>query len=183
MRDLSPDFATACQAGDIYPALLVYLDFLDDPLRCWTGLGPLEWAGHTYLGFGNLGEVPPVEEYSDIRAGVLNLGLTGVPNHALSGVSDLVFKKRTAEIHLAMFAGGDSPELIGVELLLRGTMDTLKLKRGPSTSSFELALANELARLRDSWGLLYTDPHQRQLYPDDTSLRFVQSFQDLTIKF
>lgn len=182
MRDLSPAFATAIQGRDITPALLVYLDVLGDPLRGWTGIGPLEWAGHTWQGFGALAGVEPIEEYSEIRAGALTLALTHVPGHALSGLPSITYKRRAAEIHLALF-DGDSSDLLAVELLFRGTMDTLTIERGPETTTLKLALTNELARLRDTWGSLYTDAHQRSLYPSDTSLRFIPALQDFRIKF
>ena len=182
MRDLSPTFAAAIQTRDVTPALLVYLDILGDPLRAWTGLGPLEWAGNTYLGFGMLAGVEPIEEYSEIRAGGLTLTLTQVPGHALSGLPTLTYKRRAAEIHLGLF-DGDSRNLLAVELLFRGTMDTLTVERGPETTTLKLALTNELARLRDTWGALYTDTHQRAIHPTDTALRFIPSLQDFRIKF
>ena len=181
MRDLSPDFAEAIQTREISPALFVYLDFEGDPLRCWTGLGPVEWAGNTWLGFGQLAGVEPIEEYSEIRAGALKLTLTQVPNAALSYLAAVTYKRRAAEIYLALF-DGDSRNLVGVELLMRGTMDTLSLSRSPESSTLKLSVVNELARLRDSWGSLYTDAHQLAAYPGDTGLRFVASLQDVTIK-
>jgi hypothetical protein len=181
VRDLSPDFAEAIQTREITPALFVYLDFLGDPLRAWTGLGPVEWNGHTWLGFGMLGGVEPIEEYSDIRAGSLPLRLTEVPNTAISDLASLTYKRRAAEIYLAAF-DGDSRNLLAVELLMRGRMDFMTLSRAPESSTIKLVVVNELARLRDSWGALYTDAHQRAAYPSDTALRFVASLQDVTIK-
>ena len=181
MRDLSPAFLEAIQDKDVTPALFVHLDFLGDPLWAWTGLGPVVWNAHTWLGLGALAGVDPVEEYSDIRAGNVKLTLTEIPNEALSGLAEVVYKRRLAEIYLAMFEG-DSRNLLGVELLMRGKMDTLQLSRAPEASTLKLTVGNELARLRDSEGSLYTDAHQQALYPGDTSLRFVASLQDITIK-
>lgn len=183
MRDLSPDFAAAVASAEITPATLVFLDFAGDPVRIWTGLGPLEWAGETWQGIGSFGSVEPVEEYSDIRSGAVGLALNSVPNTTLYTLKDLVFKGRTAEVWLALFDPAAGPaELIGVELMLRGTMDVLKLHRTPDKSTITLSIINELSRLRDTWGALYTDPHQQALYPGDTSLRFVASMQDLQIR-
>ncbi|MEK7952790.1 hypothetical protein [Luteolibacter soli] len=181
MRDLSPDFADAIQTSAITPALLVHLDILGDPLFAWTGLGPVVWNGHTWLGLGCLAGVEPIEEYSDIRAGSLKLSLTEIPNQLLSELAGIVYKRRLAEVYLALFLG-DTRTLIGVELLMRGKMDTLQLSRAPEGSTLRMTVGNELARLRDSEGSLYTDAHQQGLYPGDTSLRFVASLQDITIK-
>ena len=181
MRDLHPDFATAVATSEISPAILTFLDFEGQPLRAWTGLGPLEWNGEIFLGLGHLADVAPLEEYSEIRAGSLELTLSKVPTTALSDLRTINFKRRTAEIYLALFTA-DTRELIGVELLLRGTMDTLRINRGPTESTIRLTIANELAKLKKSWSSLYTDAHQRTLHPEDTGLRFVASMQDLTIR-
>ncbi|RYG16305.1 hypothetical protein EON82_25170 [bacterium] len=183
MRDLSPDFAEAIKTREITPALFVYLDVLGDPLHAWTGLGPVEWNGHTWLGLGSLAGVEPIEEYSDVRAGSLKLTLSPVPDSvfATNNLAEITYKRRTAEIYLALF-DGDSRNLVGVEMLMRGSMDTLQLSRAPEASTIKLAVVNELARLRDSWGSLYTDAHQRAVHPTDTGLRFVASLQDVTIK-
>jgi hypothetical protein len=183
MRDLSPEFQTAIAAGSVIPALLVYLDFAGDPLRAWTGLGSIEWEGEDWLGLGNLGEVGVIEEYSEIRAGTVDLKLLQVPGTALADAASLTYKRRAAEIHLALLdADSPAPAILHACLLFRGTMDTLELDRQPGSSSFTLTLANELARLRDSWGLLYTDSDQQRLFPGDTSLRFVPSLQDKQVR-
>lgn len=183
MRDLSPTFAAAVAASAICPAILVFLDFEGAPVRLWTGIGSLSYEGETWLGMGNLASVEPLEEYSEIRSGSLGLSLNSVPNHLLSEVTSLNFQRRAAEIHLALFHPEyDNHTLIGVNLLLRGTMDTITISRAPESSTIKLSIANELARLRDSWGALYTDPHQRAAHPGDSGLRFIASLQDLEIR-
>ena len=183
MRQLSPGTLSAIAADTVVPALMVYLDFAGDPFRAWSGLGPLDWSGHTWQGVGDLGEVGGIEEYSEIRAGTVDLRLNQIPGTALADALSLVYKRRAAEIYLAFLDPTEvSFEPLGVELLFRGTMDVLKLDRRPAASSFTLTLANELARLRDSWGLLYTDADQQRLYPGDTGLRFVPSLQDKKIR-
>lgn len=182
MRDLHPFFAAAVAQNAVAPAILVYLDFEGQPLRVWSGVGPLSHDGHLWLGIGTLGGVDPVEEYSEVRAGTINLTLTHIPSETLSTVKDLIFKRRAAEIHLALFTLTDNPTLIGTDLLLRGTIDTLQLNRDTASSTIRVTIANELSRLRDSWGALYTDPHQRALHPDDTGLRFIANMQDLNIR-
>ncbi|MCW1915994.1 hypothetical protein OJ996_20570 [Luteolibacter sp. GHJ8] len=183
MRDLSPEFLAAIRADSVVPALLVYLDFAGDPFRAWTGLGPVEGLGHTWQGVGNLGEVGGIEEYSEIRAGTVELRLSRIPGTALADAFTLTYKRRAAEIHLVLLdEESDAPAVLHSALLFRGSMDTLELDRQPGESSFTLVLANELARLKDSWGLLYTDSDQQRLFPGDTSLRFVPSLQDKKVR-
>lgn len=183
MRDLSAPFLAAIASDSVIPALLVYLDFAADPLRAWSGLGTIAWEGHDWTGLGNLGEIGGIEEYSEIRAGTVELKLLKVPGTALADAASLVYKRRAAEIHLALLdADSPAPAILHACLLFRGTMDTLELDRQPRASTFTLTLANELARLRDSWGLLYTDSDQQRLFPGDTSLRFVPSLQDKQVR-
>lgn len=183
MRDLAPEFAAAAKARTVAPSLMVYLDFEGEPMRAWTGVGPLEYGGHTWSGLGEFASVDALDEYSEIRAGSVGMQLTGVPNHLLSELRNLVYKHRAAEIYLALFDSSSEPmELIGVELLLRGTMDVFTISRSPSGSTLKISVANELSRLKSSWGLLYTDAHQQAAFPGDTGLRFVASMQDLDIR-
>lgn len=183
MRELSAPFALAIAADSIVPVLLVYLDFAGDPFRAWSGLGTVEWAGEEWLGVGNLGEVGAIEEYSEVRAGSVDLRLLKIPGTALAEAGSLVYKRRAAEIHLGLLDGASNPPAILFStLLFRGTMDTLELDRQPQSSSFTLTLANELARLKDSWGVFYTDTDQQRFFPGDTGLRFVPSLQDKQIR-
>lgn len=76
---------------------------------------------------------------------------------------------------------GDTRELIGVESIFKGTMDTMSISRSPQSSSIQLNISNELARLRDTGGSIYSDAHQQRLFPGDTSLRFIQSIQDVKV--
>lgn len=181
MRDLHPDFAAACAGEEVTPAMLAFLDIENEPVRVWSGVGVLHYAGEAWQGTGSFGTVDAIEEYSEIRAGSVNLTLTEVPNHALSSLATLNFKGRRVELLLAMFVG-DSHDLIGVEVLMRGEMDVLTVLRKPKGTTLKLTLTNELAKLRQSWGLIYTDADQQTLHPGDTGLRFVQSIQDVDIK-
>jgi hypothetical protein len=167
-------------ASEVTPAMLAFLDIEGDPVRVWSGVGVLHYAGESWQGTGSFGAVDAIEEYSEIRAGSVNLTLTEVPNHALSSLGTLKFKGRRAELLLAMFAG-DSHDLIGVETLMRGAMDVLKVQRKPKGTTLNLTLTNELAKLRESWGQIYTDADQQTLHPGDSGLRFVQSIQDVDI--
>lgn len=180
MRDLSPDFLAAVRSASVSPAMLVSLDFEGSPVYVWSGIGNFGWDSKVWQGVGSLAQIAPIEEYSDIRAGSLQLTLTNVPNTALSSVPSLIFKRRTAKIFLAMFVG-DTRELIGVESIFKGTMDTMSISRSPQSSSIQLNISNELARLRDTGGSIYSDAHQQRLFPGDTSLRFIQSIQDVKV--
>jgi len=160
--------------------MLVHLDFEGAPAYCWNGLGDLFWNSVNWTGLGNCASVEPIEEYSEVRAGSLNLTLTQVPNTTLADARETIYKGRLVEIHLALLVR-DTHELIGVETLFRGTMDVLSIDRKPTSTTLKLTCVNELARLRDTEGWLYTAAHQAKLYPGDTGCRHVASIQDLKI--
>lgn len=181
MRDLAYNFIQAAESGTVSPFILAHLDFMEDPLYAWTGLGSINYAGHIYHGIGGFGDIGTVEEYSEPRAGTQTLTLTHVPNKLLSSIHNLTFKGRAYSMALAFFdAAGD---LIGVEPLTSGTIETLTIKRRPDTSTIEARVTNELAILKKTWGHTLTDADHQKLNPGDTALRFVASLQDLKISF
>jgi hypothetical protein len=73
MRDLHPDFATAVATSEISPAILTFLDFEGQPLRAWTGLGPLEWNGQIFLGLASVSRSSSNPEHLVIAAELHNL--------------------------------------------------------------------------------------------------------------
>lgn len=181
MRDLHPEFEAIIQTQELSRAYLCFLDFEEEPLYAWSGLGMLHYGGFNWYGFGALWEMSGIEEYSDIRAGQFRISATHVPNVALSGVHELTFKGRAVEFSIALF--DESDQIVAVQTLVRGTMETLVIKRRPQGSRIEVGVTNELARLKKSWGYNLTDAHQRELHPGDTGLQYVASLQDLTISF
>jgi len=56
--------AAAATAPVVVPVVLCELDFATGPVRVWTGLGPLSWAGLTFEGVGDLGAMSEVRRRS-----------------------------------------------------------------------------------------------------------------------
>lgn len=53
--------------GQIAQAVLVHMDFKDNPKRWWSGIGPLTHAGHNWMGAGDIIKISDLEEqYSPV---------------------------------------------------------------------------------------------------------------------
>lgn len=97
----------AVTAKTIYPAWVIRLDILGDPVQVWTGRGPLTLTGtgdsaldgYTFEGIGLIGEIG---EVTDTREGsdTLRLGLPGVDLQD-DALRQVVFDQRTWQFRRA----------------------------------------------------------------------------------
>jgi hypothetical protein len=53
-RDLTPGFAAALAARDLRPVIFYEGAFASGPLRLWSGLSAIDWAGQSWSGAGAL---------------------------------------------------------------------------------------------------------------------------------
>ncbi|MDF1627038.1 MAG: hypothetical protein P1U84_12210 [Parvibaculaceae bacterium] len=157
------------------PAVFVELDFLDAPVRAWSGRGSILWAGKVFVGVGLLGEGIRLERRGGVEVETLQLRLNGVPleNKALAMASHL-YQGRDADVWLAHLTEAGS--LVGDPLLLHsGPMDFMVVTEGAETASITLSVPSELIRLNQALRYFYTGEDQRSLTGDanDTFFDFI----------
>ncbi|MFD2101864.1 hypothetical protein ACFSKJ_00295 [Tabrizicola soli] len=80
-RDLTPDFALALAERDLRPVIFFEGHFASGPLRLWSGLGEIGWAGESWSGAGALLGLGAIEETSEVVAGGTSVSLSGIPPH------------------------------------------------------------------------------------------------------
>ena len=182
-RDLGVSATAAISSGEVAPAIACYLDFENDPVYAWTGTSDIDAQGETWKGLHNAASFDFIQETSDIRISNVNLTLSKVPNEILGDVSAYNYKDREARLFMVLL---DPDDMAGDPLLwltiFHGDMDQLAADVQPASSTIELTVINRLARLKHSWGELYSDADQQQLFPGDTSMRFMQDLQDVKIE-
>ena len=66
----------------------IYLDFESAPVRAHSGVGTIQWDGHDWLGFGDLGTISQVAENIDVQPARVRLTLSGVPSELVSVTLD-----------------------------------------------------------------------------------------------
>lgn len=182
-RELTPDFVERIASYSITPVYFISLDILPDPVRVWTGLGPIQFKGETWLGGLGIGSVEPIKESAVIKAETLKFSLFADPQAGidLSELGDKTYHGRRAEVYLALL--GDDMLPVVSDLSFCGLMQTMAVKLGEDRYVIELTAANELIRLRQVWGSLHSGSDQKSLHPDDTSHRFIPAIQNVTISF
>jgi len=165
----------ALNRAEVRAALLIALDFASGPMRLFTGLGTISWAGTTYTGAGTLLGVSSIEETGEVRSTVTTLTLSGVPTTLidLAQTEGEGWQGRRATIHLATFdETGRALEGEPVQLLA-GRMDQLSYSEG-ETASFALTIESRLVDLERPRVRRYTDEDQQAEYPGDLAFAYVE---------
>jgi hypothetical protein len=168
-RVMTPAMAAALQGPVVHMALLAALEFADETVYVWTGIGPTTWNGMTFTGIGDFGEVGAISEDSSVEAKGVSISLSGIPS-ALVG--DVMFQTRVlgnAQIWLALYDA--SLTLIADPFLsYQGKMDAPELSDDAKTCTCTIALENILVDLNRECYRRYTDEDQ-QLDLADTLTR------------
>ncbi len=69
---------TESEATEYAPFAMVRLDLPSGTVRFFTGIGELSWNSQTWTGAGDLGVIGPIESGTDLKAGSVQVGLTGL---------------------------------------------------------------------------------------------------------
>jgi len=183
MRDISLLNEEQLSASLSIPVLFFRGDFRTDTIYLWSGLGNIEWGGHTWLGVGDFGQITDVVESGDVRANGLNVALTGIPQELISLVLQEVRWTQDCDIYLG-FMEDDSGTFALVDdpvLLFKGKMDAPVLDEGADTATITISIESRLIDLERPRVRRYTDQDQKQLFPGDRGLEYVASLQDKNI--
>lgn len=82
------------------PVLFAELDFPSGMVRMFSGIGTIEWGGHTWTGAGNLGVIGGLEENSELARKTVTYTLTGVPNSIISVALNDSYQGRAARAYI-----------------------------------------------------------------------------------
>jgi hypothetical protein len=154
-------------------AILVRFDF-PEPLYVHSRTGEIEYDGNTYLGMGEFGSIAAINEDNELSAQRVSMTLSNIDGYWNSKVltDGMQYQNKKCYIYLALL--DEQREIIGEPIIImKGTTGNLTF-----TDSSESAISIEVANYFTTWNrtanLRYTDTQQRELYPNDTGLRFVQ---------
>ena len=94
-RDLTSDFAAALAERDLRPVIFFEGAFASGPVRLWSGLGEIGWAGESWSGAGALLGLGSIEETSEVVAGGTSVSLSGIPPSLVQmGFDDVTAPRR-----------------------------------------------------------------------------------------
>ncbi len=204
-RQIDPALLASIVGKHSYPAILAEFDFDSGTVGVWTGLGELQWDGHTFTGLGNFVSMSAITETQDMIANSLVFNLNGIsPDLTAAGLQERVRGRPcrvwlgTAETNVQAGLEDDSG-VVGLEeggyiimenrtadtpyMLWQGLMNVIRGKVVIPVSELTLSAENILILLRRSRERRYTDADQQAKYPGDKFFEFTPQLQDKEITF
>jgi hypothetical protein len=172
----------ALESNAIRPAFAAIITFKSQTVYVWSGVGNLVYAGNTYLGVGDFGEVGGITEGSDVQAYGTSLTLSGIdPNLLSESLADI---ELGAPVTLYFLLLDQNAAIIGTPYpLFVGTVDKPTLSIGTDTLRITLSLENRLSNLQRANQRRYTAADQGLYFPDDNGFNWVESLNDQALKW
>jgi hypothetical protein len=176
-RTLTTAMQTALSASVLRCALLVSLQFADNTIYVWSGIGPMTWNGNTYQGVGSLGSISTISEDSTVEAKSVTFELSGIPS---SLVSEVLWETRLLYTAQAYFALWDANgNLIDTPVLsYQGKMDQPTIEDNGQTCTISISTENVLVDLNRACYRRYTNDDQQIDLPEQ--LKKINSDSDTT---
>ena len=194
----SPEEAALLAAGTVRVATLVDLEFggvapEGGPVYIWNGFGTRDFAGRTYLGAGDLGQIEGLEEARLPVSHQVTFTLSGVPDSPADILAKVlestdIVQGRLAVVSLQLFdgawaaAGAPIPIYFGVMMPPRVTREAATETTGARRV---LTLPTEnlfFGRGRPAAGR-YTDREQQTRYPGDKFCEYTAQLVNLSINW
>jgi hypothetical protein len=158
---------------------MVSLSF-SSPVYLWTGYGSIVYNSITYQGLGSLGTISTIEETSDLSAKGITMQLSGVPTSLISIALTEDYQGRNCSVMFGVL--NNSSALVSDPIIIfSGRMDVMTINDDGQTASISMNAENRLVDFRRAREVRYTDAEQKNLYPSDKGLEFVNAIQEKEI--
>ena len=184
MGFLPQTIAEQAAGRQVLASELVFLDFLDQPMRYWRGAGRLRTNnGAIWEGTNGLGEISGLDQPLGTIAPSASLTLSGVDQRVvvLSRQQSDRVTGRKCQIYLQFFTAAWAP-LDNPLPIWAGEMDRLTYDwKGENTYSVTLSVEGKWTGRRKSPFGFYTDTDQKRRFPGDRGLEQVASLVSKTI--
>jgi hypothetical protein len=192
-RSLSPTFlAQLPSTGASSPAFFVVLNFLNETLYVWGGIGSITPTGpaysslstfpygQTWTGLGWLGKLSAIPGTTKVQAQSVTLALSGIPSGLVNEAIGQVRITGTATVFLAFL---DSSGLVIPDpiQLFSGSLDVPTLDDSGSTSTISITAENPLLTLNEAPNRQFDDMDQQIYWPGDLGLSFVSTLGNLAL--
>jgi len=180
-RDITSGLNTEVTASELEPIFLVDLDFEGGSLYFWNGVRPLTYNGNEYLGGGNLINISPIVETSDVRAVGVNLTMSGLPSSLISIALTEDYQGQPVKIRFAALSSGAI--VADPYIIFDGRMDVLTIDDAAEGASINIAAESRMIDLERPRLRRYTPQDQKIDHPTDTGLDYVPVIQDVSIQW
>lgn len=179
-RDLSGAVATAVAAATVRPVVFYEGVFATGTLRLWSGVGPFQWNGQTWTGAGEMLDVSPIEELSDVRAAAFHVSLSGDAGAILSINLGAARNGLPGKVWIGFFDAAGAL-IVDPFLAFQGRFDVPEILDEGARASIQARYESRLIDLDRPRIRRYTDEDQRLDYPNDPGFEFVPALQDVEI--
>jgi len=177
MRTIGADVIAQLRASLVRPFVTCDIQFSDQWVRFWSGVGPLVVGGNTYTGTGMLGKISSITETADVQANGIKLSLSGIPSNLVMEAIGECQQGQTVIVSIGFmdtnWAVIDTPAI-----LFRGAMDTVSIDEGADTCTIIVTAESRMTDLRRPRIRRYTDDDQQRTAPGDRGFEFVPMVQD-----
>ena len=182
-RTLGTDFSAQLDSDSFRPFYAISFAFSPNRLNLWTGYNDIFFDSKTFVGSGNLLDISKLEETSDIKAIGMVVKLSGIDSNILSEVLTEDVQGISAEIYFGVLATTDNETVIVNDpyKIFDGFIDTMAIQEGPETSTITVSIENKLITLERAIARRYTDQDQKNLFPTDKGLEFVDDLQNKSL--
>jgi hypothetical protein len=164
-------------AQSLLPVALFFTGtFSSGPIYIWTGLGVIDWNGHTWIGIGTLGAISPIAEGSSVEARGITVSLSGFDPVLLAEVLNEFVLGEPMTIYLAGFNEG----VIIVDPLIAfaGELDQPTIDADGETATISINCESRLLDIGYVCGRRYTQEDQQRDWPGDLAFMFVDALQE-----
>lgn len=172
-RDLFTGLSNALDDQVMQPFFALRLEFDSGDVNVWTGYGTIKLNGINYIGAGNLLTISPVEESSTLAVPGLGVTLTGISSDILAIALDETYQGRVGTLYFGIL--DDTSDVVEV---FSGFIDQMNIEDAGETATVTLNIENKLIRLERPVPRRYTNQDQRNRFPGDTGLSFIESIQN-----
>lgn len=180
-RDLTTGFITNIEAKAIKLAFFFKAQFPSGDVLIWTGIGDYVLNGETYTGLGELIGVSPIKETQAVEAVGITVSLAGIPASLVSIALAEQYENTPVDVIVGTF---DSSDVLSSYEAFTGKIDIMALADdGGESAIIKVQCENDLIVLTKVNGSLYTDEHQKSLFPSDRGLEFVATIEEVEIEW
>lgn len=158
--------------GSIGQAVLVHMDFRDNPKRWWTGWGDIEVNGHIWQGLGDLISISPISTTYQVSAEQVTFEvaatseLLGLARNAKTQV-----RGRSVTIYMQLYTMEPEAALGSPVSLYAGTMERMPWSAsGPTERRLRLECEGLFFRRNAPPRGRWTDADQKSRYLGDRGL-------------
>lgn len=152
---------------------LAWFETSGTDLYAWSGMQPLVWDGHTFLGVGTIYSVSTVDRGDALSWRQQQFTLNGLPGEALAGMDESV---KGMEAKLWLGALNSSNQIIADPLLVKHLdQDTLQREiGGDGTVKLTLNCFEALPRFDKPTGRKWSHESQQQIFASDEGFYYTQ---------